>query len=75
MLGINRVTRQKLMRIAGLQNGNGLVAGGLRARTIKRHEFVPNLAGILVDCGKKRGSFRKPQIGLIKRNLGGIDRL
>ena len=42
---------------------------------IERHEFVPDLAGVLVDGGEERRGLGQPEIGLVERDLRGVDRL
>jgi hypothetical protein len=50
-------------------------AGGLGECGIERHEFVPDLARVLVDRREERGRLGQAEIGLVERDLRGVDRL
>ena len=52
-----------------------LVAGRLGQRGVERHRLVPELAGVLVDRGEQRRGLGQPHVGLVERDLGGVDRL
>ncbi len=73
MVRIRRDARQPFVGIACLQDPHGLVAAGLRQRPVERHEFMPELAGILVDGSEDGRMLGKAEIGLIERDLRCID--
>ena len=75
MIGIGGVARQPFPGIAGRKNLNPAVAGVLGKCRIEGHKLVPEFATVLVDGRKDRRRLRQAKIGLVKRDLRGIDGL
>jgi hypothetical protein len=80
MIPLTRHARQQFTRIGGAEDAHGPVAHALGQFRVERHQFVVKLGGVLVDGGKQRRVRRQARnacinVGLVQRDLGGVDRL
>ena len=65
--------RQQFLRIARPHDLHRAIAGALGKRCVERHQLAVKLEGVAIERGEQR-RVRQLEIGLIERDLRGIDR-